>query len=187
MTDSDPTRIVTRRISSMPTNADDTVSITGLARGKAEIENDDETKIFRPSRNADTNLSGGNSIQSGPGTDMLVKDPVVGWLVVVGGPGRGKFVPLGYGMNSIGRSPSERVALDFGDEEISRTAHAMVSFDPRGRRFYIQHGGGTNLTYVGNDPVLVPRELFGREEIGLGGTKLCFVPFCSKEFDWQDQ
>jgi hypothetical protein len=27
-------------------------------------------------------------------------------------------------------------------------------------------------------------ELKGREVIGIGQTKLCFVPFCSAEFGW---
>src|SRR5579863_6049785 len=30
-------------------------------------------------------------------------DPVVGWVVVVDGPGKGNALPLGYGMNEIGR------------------------------------------------------------------------------------
>ena len=35
-------------------------------------------------------------------------DPVVGWLVVVAGPGRGSAVELGYGMNAVGRVKSPR-------------------------------------------------------------------------------
>ncbi|HEX7008182.1 MAG TPA: FHA domain-containing protein, partial [Alphaproteobacteria bacterium] len=116
-----------------------------------------------------------------------MEDPVVGWLVVVDGPGKGISVPLGYGMNSIGRSPTDRVSLDFGDQQISRTSHAIVTYDPRGRKFFVQHGGGRNLTYMGDQPVLTPIELHGGEEILLGETKLRFVPFCGKDFDWHDQ
>jgi hypothetical protein len=114
-------------------------------------------------------------------------DPVVGWLVVVDGPGKGISVTLGYGMNSIGRSPSDRIALDFGDQQISRTSHAIVTYDPRGRKYFVQHGGGKNLTYMGDQPVLTPVELKGGEEILLGETKLRFVAFCGKDFDWRDQ
>jgi hypothetical protein len=116
-----------------------------------------------------------------------MEDPVVGWLVVVDGPGKGISVTLGYGMNSIGRSSSDRVALDFGDQQISRTSHAVVTYDPRGRKYFVQHGGGKNLTYIGDQPVLTPLELKGGEEILLGDTKLRFVPFCGKDFDWRDQ
>jgi FHA domain len=114
-------------------------------------------------------------------------DPVVGWLVVVDGPGKGISVTLGYGMNSIGRSSTDRVALDFGDQQISRSSHAVVTYDPRGRKYFVQHGGGKNLTYIGDQPVLTPLELKGGEEILLGDTKLRFVPFCGKDFDWRDQ
>src|ERR1700742_1937061 len=49
--------------------------------------------------------------------------PVTGWLVAVAGPGRGKSRPIFEGMNSVGRSPSERIPLDFGDLEISGEKH----------------------------------------------------------------
>ncbi|MGE5147229.1 MAG: FHA domain-containing protein, partial [Candidatus Eiseniibacteriota bacterium] len=149
------------------------------SRGMAAPSGDDEPKTQlmgarRPS---------GETAQKKDGMD----DPVVGWLVVVDGPGKGISVTLGYGMNSIGRSSSDRVALDFGDQQISRSSHAIVTYDPRGRKYFVQHGGGKNLTYIGDQPVLTPLELKGGEEILLGETKLRFVPFCGKDFDWRDQ
>ena len=78
--------------------------------------------------------------------DDLPEGPVVGWLVVTQGPGRGKSVTLGYGMNTIGRESGNRVILPFGDMQISRTKHATVTYDPRGRKFFIQHGDSSNLT-----------------------------------------
>ena len=113
-------------------------------------------------------------------------DPVVGWLVVVEGPGKGRAVQLGYGSNSLGRGATDRVKLDFGDDQISRNGHAVVTYDPRGRKFYVQHGGGTNLTYLADKPVLTPAELPPQGRIGIGNTVLRFVPFCGTEFDWQD-
>ena len=112
-------------------------------------------------------------------------DPVVGWLVIVEGPGKGRSLTLGYGMNDIGRSAEARVPLDYGDAEIARSQHALVTFDPRSLKFFVQHGGGKNLTYVGDNPVLVPQELRGGEEIALGRTRLRFVALCGPDFDWQ--
>ena len=86
-------------------------------------------------------------------------DPVVGWLVIVEGPGKGRAMQLGYGSNSIGRGETDRINLNFGDDQISRGGHATVTYDPRGRKFYVQHGGGTNLTYLNDQPVLTPIEL----------------------------
>ena len=88
-----------------------------------------------------------------------MNDPPVGWLVIVGGPGMGHVAMIGMGVNAIGRDATDRVSLDYGDKMISRTRHALVTFDPRSRKFYIQHGGGTNLTYLNDEPVLAPREL----------------------------
>jgi pSer/pThr/pTyr-binding forkhead associated (FHA) protein len=115
----------------------------------------------------------------------LPEGPVVGWLVVVEGPGRGKSVTLGYGMNSIGREAGNRVSLPFGDAQISRTKHATLTYDPRGKKFFIQHGESTNLTYVGESPVLAPLELKSGELIRLGDTTvLKFIPLCGDDFNW---
>ena len=118
--------------------------------------------------------------------DRAMDDPVVGWLVVVEGPGKGHAMQLGYGSNPLGRGATDRVKLDFGDDQISRNGHAVVTYDPRGRQFYVQHGGGTNLTYLGDQPVLAPVELPALSHIGIGNTILRFVPLCGAEFDWQD-
>ncbi len=126
--------------------------------------------------------SPGSSDRSEP-----MEDPVVGWVVIVEGPGQGASLALGYGMNSIGRAPSERICLDFGDNQISRTNHAAITYDPRGKKYFVAHGGGKNLTYLGDDPVLVPVELKGGEEVMIGDTKLRFVPFCGADFDWRDK
>ena len=113
-------------------------------------------------------------------------DPVVGWLAVVEGPGKGRALQLGYGSNPIGRGRTARVSLDFGDNQVSRGGHAIVTYDPRGRKFSVQHGGGTNLTYLGDQPVLIPKELPAHSHISIGATVLRFVPLCGDAFDWQD-
>ena len=113
-----------------------------------------------------------------------MSDPLVGWLVVISGPGQGNFVRLGHGMNSIGRADNQRCRIDFGDVEISRKTHATVTYDPRGRKFYLMHGGGQNLTYLGDAPVLQPALLNGGELISIGKTTLKFIPLCGPDFDW---
>ena len=121
-----------------------------------------------------------------PEPSNQMHDPAVGWLAIISGPGAGGFVRLGYGMNSIGRADDQRCKLNFGDEKISRQNHASVTYDPRGRKFYLQHGGGANLTYIGEMPVLQPMELKGGEFISLADTVLRFVPLCGTDFDYQD-
>ena len=117
-------------------------------------------------------------------TDAM-DDPIVGWLVIVQGPGKGRSLKLGYGANSIGRGETNRISLNFGDDQISREQHTAVTYDPRGKKFYVQQGNGTNLTYLNDQPVLTPTELSARSDIKLGNTVVQFVPFCGEGFDWQ--
>lgn len=116
----------------------------------------------------------------------FLSDPVVGWLVVIKGPGSGNALALGYGANSIGRAETNRIRLEFGDDLISRNSHAVLTYDPRGRKFYIQPGAGAGLIYIDDQPVLVPRELEARNRILMGNTHLYFLPLCGDVFDWQE-
>ena len=113
-------------------------------------------------------------------------DPPVGWLTIVDGPGKGRVATLGIGVNSVGRDRTERVSLDYGDEMLSHKNHGAITYDPLGRKFYLQPGGGTNLTYVNNEPVLAPRELEPLTHVQMGTTVLRFVPLCGADFSWDD-
>lgn len=145
---------------------------------------EDKTVILGPTTRRRTPAPAQGSEVSAP-TDHM-HDPVVGWMAIVSGPGAGDYVRLGYGMNSIGRADDQRCKLNFGDEKISRQNHASITYDPRGRKFYLQHGGGQNLTYIGEVPVLQPTELKGGEFLIIGNTVLRFVPLCGPDFDYQE-
>ena len=120
------------------------------------------------------------------GEDAM-SDPPVGWLTIIAGPGKGRVATLGVGANSIGRGRTARVSLDYGDEMMSRTNHGAITYEPRRRKFYIQPGGGTNLTYVNDEPVLQARELESSMQVQMGNTVLRFVPLCGAEFSWDDE
>jgi hypothetical protein len=137
---------------------------------------DDKTVLVRPS----SARSGSVATPTGD-----FSGPVVGWLVVVEGPGKGLSHQLGYGMNPIGRGTENRVCLPYGDNQISRTKHATLTYDPRGRKFFIQHGESTNLTYLGDMPVLAPMEVPSGALIRIGDTTvLKFIPLCGDDFNW---
>jgi len=116
-----------------------------------------------------------------------LEDPMAGFLVVISGPGRGKALTLGYGINAIGRDPSQRVSLDFGDQRISRINHCLLTFDALSGKFYIQPGEGRNLAYLDDQPVLVPTVLQSGQHIRLGETMLRFLPLCGEDFSWEGQ
>jgi hypothetical protein len=114
-------------------------------------------------------------------------DPVVGWLIVVKGPGRGEFRPVFYGQNSIGRDPKQRVSFDFGnasDPKISRETHAFIIYDDVQRKYFIRDNGKSNLVRHKSNLVMMPTEIQDRDEITIGDTTLLFVALCNSKFDW---
>lgn len=110
-------------------------------------------------------------------------DPVVGWLVCVDGPGKGKDYRLRSEKNFIGRSNRMDVAIT-DDNGISRDNHAIVSYNPKNNSFKILQGDGHGLTYLNDDEVLTPMELKRGDIVEIGKTKLMFVPFCGESFKW---
>ena len=156
----------------------------------ADPDPERHTRIYRPGARKSPASERPPEQPAGQGEATLasdaMEDPPVGWLVVVQGPGQGNAVTIGNGSNAIGRDPSERICLDFGDTLISRQRHALITYDPKGRKFYVQQGDGKNLTYLGDAPVLMPTELEGFSTIQMGETVLLFVPLCGERFDWAE-
>jgi hypothetical protein len=121
---------------------------------------------------------------AGKGAEAAPESPVVGWLVVVEGPGRGTDYRINAGQNRIGRASQMEIALDHGDSAISSDTHALVIYDYQNNRFFLKHGSGKNLTYLNGEAVLEPRALNAYDRILVGGTQLLFLPLCSERFDW---
>jgi hypothetical protein len=119
-------------------------------------------------------------------TQKLGIDPVVGWLVCIDGPNRGRDYRIRSGWNSIGRDPAMQICIA-GDETISREDHAKIFFDPKSSVFHITTGGGRSGVYVAGAAVLQPIELQAFSEIEIGKTKLVFVPFCGERFTWDSE
>jgi pSer/pThr/pTyr-binding forkhead associated (FHA) protein len=111
---------------------------------------------------------------------------VAGWLVVIDGPGRGKFAAVYDGMNSLGRGADQATQLNFGDETISRSEHAFVTYDHKDRKFYLQHGGKASIVRLNGQPVLQPSQMKSGDTIFVGSTTLRFVAMCGDIFDWKD-
>ena len=113
-----------------------------------------------------------------------VFDPVVGWLVVLEGLGRGQFRPVRYGQNAVGRGQDLRICIDFGDQRISRDAHAFVIYDEVQRRFFVRDNGKSNIVRLNGEAVLTHAELHDRDRLSIGETTLLFVALCDQNFDW---
>jgi hypothetical protein len=121
--------------------------------------------------------------QAGP-----VFDPVVGWLVVISGPGKGSSRPVHNGNNAIGRSPRQRIPIDFGDDAISSEEQAYLRYDPTDRTFLlIPNLAKANLVAVNDKKPTSAVQLNAGDVISMGRTKLLFAPLCGPHFDWSDQ
>jgi hypothetical protein len=115
------------------------------------------------------------------------QDPVVGWLVVVGGPGLGAFRPIFEGNNAVGRSSDQRIPIDFGDEAISAEEQAFIRYDSSERSFLlVPNLSKTNVVALNDKRPTAAVELAAMDVITMGRTQLVFVPFCSRDFDWSE-
>lgn len=134
-----------------------------------------------PSASRTTLVRGKSQVTRG----AFEQDPVVGWLVVVGGPGIGQYRPIFEGNNSMGRAPSNRIAIDFGDDAISAEEQAYIRYDSAERSFlFVPNLAKTNVVALNEKRPTGAVELAQMDVITMGRTQLVFVPFCGPDFDW---
>lgn len=110
-------------------------------------------------------------------------DPVVGWLVCIAGPDKGRDYRIHSERNFIGRDPSMDICIS-GDDTISRSKHAILSFNPDQNRFKILPGESRGIAYCNGEEVDSPRELHSHDILKLGQTQLLFIPLCDDRFHW---
>lgn len=125
--------------------------------------------------------------QSGNVVATASDRPVTAWLVVITGAGKGCALPISYGLHKIGRDANQDVAMNFGDDGISREQHASIEYDTKLRKFFLSKGN--NLVYLNGERVGqgAEREITTGDEIQLtDDTTLRFVAFCDANFDWND-
>ncbi|MGB7433492.1 MAG: FHA domain-containing protein [Ahrensia sp.] len=179
MSNDNPTRIIRPNA---PSGSEEGNATRAIGRGETSLDaspHDTEPKTRM--------ISGfSKNFDDAPTAADAVHELAVGWLVVVNGPGRGCSREIYYGMNSVGRSPDERISIDFGDTSISREAHAYIVYDEKQADFYIQHGGKSNLVRLNGSPVLAPQPLKHGDRIEMGKSELLFIPLCGESFNWDD-
>ncbi len=128
--------------------------------------------------------------------DLISSEPVkktavttsfpVGWLVITSGPGRGTSLALTEGLLQIGRNDDQALQLDFGDNGISRSNHAVIAYDAEERKCFLGHGGKANLVRLNGSPVLSTLPLTNGDMIRISETTMRFVSLCDENFDWRD-
>ncbi len=199
---SDPTRLMSAKEPPVPSAAEAARDARGgaphvppLARAPVEAAVDEAsaptTRVLRaakpvaePRGEARTQvLRGKQTVARG----TFAQDPVVGWLVVVGGPGLGAFRAIFEGNNTVGRDPNQRVAIDFGDDTISAEEQAYIRYDSAERTFlFVPNLAKTNIVSLNGKRPTAAVPLASMDVIHMGRTQLVFVPFCGIDFDWAE-
>lgn len=113
-------------------------------------------------------------------------EPVVGWLVCIEGSQRGRDYRIRSEKNFIGRSEEMHIHLT-GDNAISRRNHAVISYNPMERNFFLIPGDGVGLVYHNNEAVYSPTELNAYDVIQMGKSKFIFINLCGIHFEWENE
>ena len=113
-------------------------------------------------------------------------EPVVGWLVCIEGAQRGQDYRIRSEKNFIGRSEEMHIQIS-GDNAISRRNHAVISYNPLQRNFFLIPGDGAGLVYHNNKAVYSPVELTAYDVLQMGKSKFIFIPLCGIHFEWENE
>lgn len=109
--------------------------------------------------------------------------PVCGWLVITEGDHKGESFVIHSEKNAIGRGSQFDVNLSF-DKAISKDGDAVITYDSRGKKFYVTLAAGKNNVYHNGNLLLTPEEVKDYDVIEAGATKMVFRSFCNSEFSY---
>ena len=112
-------------------------------------------------------------------------DPVVGWLIALGGSEKGRDYRIHTDNNYIGRSEKMDICIR-GDETISRENQAIITYDSEDKVFYFSPGEGRSIVRLNNKAIFQTTELQAYDRVTIGKTVLLFVPLCGENFEWEE-
>lgn len=120
--------------------------------------------------------------------DEYRQQPVVGWLVCIEGPDKGKDFCLHGAKSTIGRRADSSVQLS--DQKISRDGFpALIVYDDRKtHRFYLAGGDAAsrNNVELSGNMLLGQSVINPYDEIRIEDSVMIFVPFCGEDFYWKE-
>lgn len=115
-------------------------------------------------------------------TEYEKPELLVGWLVCISGPMKGKDYRLYCGFNRLGRNMDSDICVQ--DPEVAGTMHCAVVYDEKGECFYLTPGKGSS-TYLNQEAIQKAVKLQERDRIQVGSSILEFVPFCKGDYTWK--
>ena len=112
--------------------------------------------------------------------------PVVGWLVYIDGPAKGRDYRIHGQYNYIGRGHHMDICIS-GDDCISADRAAVIAYDAVEKFFSFGPSMGHNVVRVNGKMLMNAVVLNPYDELTIGKTKLLFIPLCGERFDWNDE
>lgn len=113
------------------------------------------------------------------------RQPVVGWLVCIGGIYKGESFILKEGRNFIGRSEGMDIRLD-ADESIAFAKQASVIYEPKSRSFILAPGDVHELCYLNGEVALYTTVMNAYDTLDMGSTSMMLIPCCGERFSWEN-
>lgn len=110
--------------------------------------------------------------------------PVVGWLVCVEGPERGKDHRIYAQVNSIGRSDLNDISIK-GDATISTANHAKLSYSEQTASFFLAPAENKNIILLNKKEIFSAEKLSPFDVISFGISRFLFIPLCGEKFIWK--
>lgn len=112
-------------------------------------------------------------------------EPPVGWIVAVKGPYKGRAFACKTGKNRIGRAADMDICLT-EDPKITRKTHAIIIYEPIQKKFFIQTGESSGLTYVNGEMLFEHVNLNPYAKLAIGDSLFVFLPLCGESFSWDE-
>ena len=112
-----------------------------------------------------------------------VVSPVIGWIVCIEGPSKGRDYRIMAKKNFLGSSEGMDIQIS-GDADIEKRNHAVFIYDPQNRSTLLLQGDAHGLVYLNDEVVYTPKILLSQDIIGIGKSKFLFVPLCGEYFEW---
>lgn len=119
-------------------------------------------------------------VEEDPNEDF---DPVVGWLVCIDGPAKGRDYRIHSQNNYIGRAKNMDICLE-SDSAVGFEHAAVLVYDDLEKIFYFGPDKGRNIVRLNKRAAVNVVEIKAMDQLTIGKSTFVFVPLCGEGFDW---
>lgn len=115
--------------------------------------------------------------------DYLPRIHARAFLVCIDGPMTGASYVFQESRAIIGRQKNYEIAL-YRDNSVSRSPHAIINYYRDALRYTVSTGDEEKKVSVNGSFITSETDLKMYDVIGIGQTRLLFIPVCSEKFAW---